>query len=300
MKLQVLVVVVFCCLLAINDGKQAVTKIIKLNVGGTRYEASSGLLAVQGSLLAELIQQADREDGALKDNDGAIFIDREGAPFQDILSFLRQDQQLPSQLVSTPEVLLKEATFYRLPSLVAQLKKRFPSAQGSTAQSRDFSAEDLYKMTVTAASKQEEAFLQEYKEKLAAFLQGEVAGGLLVATVFIPASMEIRQQQQQQYQNQVRAQKPWPYGDRNKPVQTVTSSATATSTSFNGKLNFLSEPFASLTPLLCDRAMTWVVERGFHIDPNSIKCPISGGGSSYCQHCTFSFSWSHHLTFTSF
>ena len=308
--MKLLAVLVLCCLLAIGEGK-AVTKIIKLNVGGTRYEASSGLLSVHGSLLAELIkQQADGEEG-LKDSDGAIFVDREGAPFQDILSFLRRDQQLPSQLGSEPETLLQEATYYRLPSLVSQLQKRFPTLQGSSAQSRNFSAEELYQMTIAAASKQEEAFLQEYEEKLSAFLQRQVGGGLLAATVYIPATMEqhqLKQQQQNQQQQQNRNQQQ--QQNRNRAHQggqihgqqqvQFGVMAHVPATAVGGRLNFLSEPFAGLTPLLCDRAVAWVVERGFRIDSNSITCPIGGGTSSYCQHCAFTFYWARHLAFTSF
>jgi len=143
--------------------------------------------------------------------------------------------------------------------------------------SHEFYADNLYQMTVAAASIQEEAFLQEFEKQLLAFLR-EAANGIVAAMVFIPSTVELHQQK-------VLSKYRLPQKQQLAAQQLVA--------------DFISQPFPSLTPLLCDRAMTWVVDRGFHIPENTRRCAKPDRGS-YCQHCTFSFSWSRHLPVTGY
>ncbi len=141
------------------------------------------------------------------------------------------------------------------------------------------SADNLYQMTA-AASKQEEVFLQELETQLSAVLQIEAANG---AKVVIPSTVKV-QEEILLNKHRLPHQKQQPQRAAPEPLLG----------------DFILEPFATITPLPCDKAVGWAVERGFHIEPNSIKCTTPERGSSYCRQCSFFFSWSPHLPFTSY
>lgn len=71
------------------------SRIVRLNVGGTRYEVSRNtLMRLEGSMLAILISGQWRE-GDVEDE---IFIDRDGNRFKYILDYLRSDWVYVSDL----------------------------------------------------------------------------------------------------------------------------------------------------------------------------------------------------------
>eukprot|EP01122_Echinamoeba_exundans_P006306 TRINITY_DN1742_c0_g1_i3.p1 TRINITY_DN1742_c0_g1~~TRINITY_DN1742_c0_g1_i3.p1 ORF type:complete len:393 (+),score=40.08 TRINITY_DN1742_c0_g1_i3:112-1290(+) len=103
------------------------TKIVRLNVGGTKFVTTEAtLLSCGSSFFSSLLSGFP----SLKDEDGAYFIDRDGACFAPILSFLRT-----GQLIVPPHVprdaVLREADFFsidipkqetdQIPSLAAGL-----------------------------------------------------------------------------------------------------------------------------------------------------------------------------------
>lgn len=84
------------------------SKIVRLNVGGTRYDVSRDTLErCEGSMLASLISNHWREGIT----DEPIFIDRNGRIFEYILDYLRTDKvHLPSSV--SPVALEEEFDFY--------------------------------------------------------------------------------------------------------------------------------------------------------------------------------------------
>eukprot|EP01119_Soliformovum_irregulare_P013496 TRINITY_DN3598_c0_g1_i1.p1 TRINITY_DN3598_c0_g1~~TRINITY_DN3598_c0_g1_i1.p1 ORF type:complete len:666 (-),score=196.36 TRINITY_DN3598_c0_g1_i1:44-1963(-) len=91
---------------------------IKLNVGGTIFEESAQLLFTRNSLLRDLFSGLAT---AVRDEDGAIFIDRDPTFFPLILSYLRGDLVLPPSFEEREE-LAKEANFYDLKDLVLEIR----------------------------------------------------------------------------------------------------------------------------------------------------------------------------------
>jgi len=90
--------------------------IIKLNVGGTKFETTrQTLLHDSGSMLAAMFApDSSRPPGVVRE--GAYFIDRDPHSFQAVLSFLRTGQLLGSQVESL-EALRVEAAYFGLVSL---------------------------------------------------------------------------------------------------------------------------------------------------------------------------------------
>lgn len=116
--------------------------IVKLNIGGIRYETSVATLAKDGeSMLAAMFSGLY---GLSPDpDDGSIFIDRDGTHFRYILkyflsfydyffkknvlivcfSYLRDGSFLPPREVSTLHELLQEAEYYQISGLIQILKE---------------------------------------------------------------------------------------------------------------------------------------------------------------------------------
>ncbi|GAX22423.1 hypothetical protein FisN_14Hu037 [Fistulifera solaris] len=86
-------------------------KIVRLNVGGTRYDVSRDTLArCEGSMLASLISKQWKE-GNLNE---PIFIDRNGRLFEYILDYLRTNEvHLPLSVNRT--AVEKEFDYYAIP-----------------------------------------------------------------------------------------------------------------------------------------------------------------------------------------
>ena len=74
---------------SIRNGDANKDDIVRLNVGGTRYDASRDtLMRYEGSMLASLVSGKWKEG----DGDTEIFIDRSGRRFEYILDYLRSDR----------------------------------------------------------------------------------------------------------------------------------------------------------------------------------------------------------------
>eukprot|EP00028_Trichosphaerium_sp_Am-I-7-wt_P006999 CAMPEP_0168516472 /NCGR_PEP_ID=MMETSP0405-20121227/5422_1 /TAXON_ID=498012 /ORGANISM="Trichosphaerium sp, Strain Am-I-7 wt" /LENGTH=228 /DNA_ID=CAMNT_0008536189 /DNA_START=35 /DNA_END=718 /DNA_ORIENTATION=- len=89
--------------------------VVKLNVGGTRFETSQSTLQSHGeNFLTLLLQNAQSgRVPVFQDKDGYIFIDRSGRKFEAILEYLRTDVvEVPPGV--TYYQLLREFDFYQI------------------------------------------------------------------------------------------------------------------------------------------------------------------------------------------
>ena len=94
--------------------------IVSLNVGGKTFSTSSTTLRKSGanSVLTKLLEK--EADGSFlwpKDTAGSYFIDRDPAPFEKILSFLRTGKLYLDEHMSL-DYLLSEAEFYAVEPLL--------------------------------------------------------------------------------------------------------------------------------------------------------------------------------------
>ncbi|XP_014669531.1 PREDICTED: BTB/POZ domain-containing protein KCTD7-like [Priapulus caudatus] len=97
--------------------KQKLPSVVDLNVGGKLYTTRlCTLRRYPDSLLAAMFSGKYRLD---HDEAYRIFIDRDGAYFQYILNWLRDDELPP---VGVADAVLKEARFYGLQALVTGLQ----------------------------------------------------------------------------------------------------------------------------------------------------------------------------------
>ena len=95
---------------------------ITLNVGGTRFESTAEVLTKDRfSVLAALCTDTPPVD---PDADGAFFFDRDGALFQHILNFLRDDGVLPEDQ-DVLRGLYTESAFFRLGLMRREIEARF-------------------------------------------------------------------------------------------------------------------------------------------------------------------------------
>ncbi|XP_062518949.1 uncharacterized protein LOC134194062 [Corticium candelabrum] len=106
------------------------SRIIKLNIGGTIFETSSStLLSCPDSFFGSLL--SGRLSTTYDDN-GAYFVDRSGEFFSPILHYLRTRQIVVPPAVSH-DAVLQEAKFYSLDKMVEELnelsKKEEPQPQ---------------------------------------------------------------------------------------------------------------------------------------------------------------------------
>lgn len=93
--------------------------LIELNVGGVFYTTSKSTMArFENSMLYTIVNS---EIPTLKDGQGRIFIDRDGAIFRHVLNFVRCGVLfLPDDFVEY-EQLRQEADFYLIPELVESI-----------------------------------------------------------------------------------------------------------------------------------------------------------------------------------
>jgi len=94
---------------------------LQLNVGGVAYSTSSMTLSTYpDSMLARMV---NGDLPTARDENGAIFIDRDGHLFRYVLNFLRSGQLHLPDSASEKEQLLIEADFYQITPLVDALQK---------------------------------------------------------------------------------------------------------------------------------------------------------------------------------
>ena len=109
--------------------------LIKLNVGGREFTTTrSTLMADQNSLLSKMVEQTD--GSATKVHDGAYFIDRSPKYFEIILNFLRSGEIEVIRNVVDLDVLLKEAMYYNISSMIPKLTKVIKKNKEETRQRR--------------------------------------------------------------------------------------------------------------------------------------------------------------------
>ncbi|RUS76767.1 hypothetical protein EGW08_015474 [Elysia chlorotica] len=97
------------------------SSVITLNVGGTLYTTTrSTLLKYPDSMLGSL---ASHDCPSTQDENGHLFIDRDGAAFKYILNFLRSSQLcLPSDFTDI-DLLAAEADFYQVTPLIDAIRE---------------------------------------------------------------------------------------------------------------------------------------------------------------------------------
>nr|4CRH_A Chain A, SH3KBP1-BINDING PROTEIN 1 [Homo sapiens] len=99
---------------------QSMGEVIHLNVGGKRFSTSRQTLTwIPDSFFSSLLSG---RISTLKDETGAIFIDRDPTVFAPILNFLRTKELDPRGVHGSS--LLHEAQFYGLTPLVRRLQLR--------------------------------------------------------------------------------------------------------------------------------------------------------------------------------
>ena len=96
------------------------SSIVQLNVGGTKFTTSKQTLLKYGNGNNFFTSLLSGRIPLLKDDDGAIFIDRDPDLFRVILNYLRTRTFNADE--ANKEALLHEAEFYGLQSLVKQLQ----------------------------------------------------------------------------------------------------------------------------------------------------------------------------------
>jgi hypothetical protein len=98
------------------------SSVVKLDIGGTIYKTTVRTLkAVPDTYFHAIF--AKGEDQVEKQDDGTIFIDRDGRHFFYILNYLRDNAEeaiLPKDPIVKKEIL-KEAQFYNISSLIDTL-----------------------------------------------------------------------------------------------------------------------------------------------------------------------------------
>jgi hypothetical protein len=90
-----------------NSAKNETSKVIRLNVGGTRYEVSRSLMEMYpDTMLARMIS-----DEWSSEDDQEVFIDRNGPRFQYVLDYMR-DQKTTLAMNVTKESILTELEYF--------------------------------------------------------------------------------------------------------------------------------------------------------------------------------------------
>lgn len=89
--------------------------VVKLNVGGVRYETTWATLACRGSnALSSLVEHVfENRMTATIDNEGFIFIDRCGTTFRGVLNYLRTGDLVPYP-GTTPAQIMQELDFFSI------------------------------------------------------------------------------------------------------------------------------------------------------------------------------------------
>ena len=98
--------------------------LVKLNVGGCKFTTTRSTLTNDpDSMLARMFAHEESVAPAAKDEDGAFFIDRDGAYFKTILNFLRGGNLIVEPGISL-EGLKAEAEYYGLDSLEEKIEEK--------------------------------------------------------------------------------------------------------------------------------------------------------------------------------
>ncbi|PIK39102.1 BTB/POZ domain-containing protein KCTD6 [Apostichopus japonicus] len=96
--------------------------VLNINVGGTKYTT---YLSVVKKYPESHLSQMFPEDTSLwrRDDDGNVFIDRDGHAFRYILNYLRDGDVILPYRFAEFDLLLKEADFYGLVNLKTEIRK---------------------------------------------------------------------------------------------------------------------------------------------------------------------------------
>ena len=98
--------------------------LVKLNVGGCKFTTTRSTLTNDpDSMLARMFAHEESVAPAAKDEDGAFFIDRDGAYFKTILNFMRGGNLIVEPGISL-EGLKAEAEYYGLDSLEEKIEEK--------------------------------------------------------------------------------------------------------------------------------------------------------------------------------
>lgn len=101
---------------------------VSLNVGGLKYVASrTTLCSVPDSMLGRMFGGAIPSD---KDDEGSVWIDRDGAIFRWVLNHLRGNRALPATEAEL-ELLVGEANYFSLPELEQAASGRLVQARAA-------------------------------------------------------------------------------------------------------------------------------------------------------------------------
>jgi hypothetical protein len=116
-------------MVSIGDStKNEKSKVIRLNVGGSRYEVSRSLMEMYpDTMLARLVS-----DEWSSEDDQEVFIDRNGPRFQYVLDYMR-DQKAVLAMNVTKESILTELEYFGfmdVPSKSIDQKLSYTQAQG--------------------------------------------------------------------------------------------------------------------------------------------------------------------------
>lgn len=98
---------------AVVQTEEGRVEVVAVNIGGRGFVTLRSTLS-QSGLFSSIFQ---RKAPCFHDEQGAIFIDRDGALFEPVLAYLRHGQVKLGGAV-TPSVLYREALFYDVPRLV--------------------------------------------------------------------------------------------------------------------------------------------------------------------------------------
>lgn len=111
---------------------EQVAKLVKFNVGGIRYTTSYSTLSLRGeNFLTKLVDNdIHRAVPCVRDEEGNIFIDRDGELFGVVLNFLRTGHLLHGPNVSQ-KLLKMELDFYQIPMSPQQHGDEGAAAEGT-------------------------------------------------------------------------------------------------------------------------------------------------------------------------
>jgi len=95
--------------------------VVKLNIGGSRFETSISTLTKYPSMFQAMFSGRYENE---KDSEGAYFIDRDGTNFRHILNFMRNGKVSKTLQHAELEPLQQEAEFYGIEELIQLLEQK--------------------------------------------------------------------------------------------------------------------------------------------------------------------------------
>jgi hypothetical protein len=114
-----------------RDRSERSDRVIKLNVGGVFYTTSSATLSKFEGFLSSLVSGKWK---AVLDEDGYIFIDRDGKMFKYVLEYLRSNAICAKRKSEDFwDRLLLEAEFYQILSLIKYVKSMVETTEADTS-----------------------------------------------------------------------------------------------------------------------------------------------------------------------